>query len=357
MLKIQTIRKSIADNSVTDRRTLEYKLYTDKTVCQKFLKVWRYVLENTPEPMEILEEYPASVASLEALTEHLRQGCKQILEEYPHLPLPDNWKKPTYSNEDLNILHDGFVEVCRADLERAKQNGEIEDARLLHLLETINIGVHKIESKMLYEKTDQTPPYIQSLMYPEYDDLRHVEHHQPLTREEAQESYDVTYSQKNCLIIANQILGKSLEAISFDDDYKSLLDTEHASHFIPKTTIKTGMSMFVAKTYCECCGQPKPYHRTDTEMNNTVNQQMLDWCEKNNVAELGIDATDPYNKCGRMIIGEQTNSSSDDYAWFTQEDCTYTIDRIRFDTDIITVEFYKYKNDQWMIETNASRFE
>ena len=111
--------------------------------------------------------------------------------------------------------------------------------------------------------------------------------------------------------------------------------------------------MFIAKAYCERCGQLHPID----DVNDQQNKYMLDWCEKNNVAELGIDATDPYNKCGRMIIGEQTNSSSDDYAWFTQEDCTYTIDRIRFVTDIITVEFYKYKNDQWMIETNASRFE
>ena len=289
MLRIKTNKISIEDNSIIDHRTLVYKLYTDKTVCQKFLKVWRYVLENTPEPMEILEEYPASVASLETLNKNLRQGCEQVKEEYPHLPLPDNWKKSTYSQEDLNILHDGFVEVCKADLWRAKQENEIEDLRLLNLLETINIAVHKIESKMLYAKTNQTPPYIQSLSNFEFDDLRHVEHHQPLTREEAQESYDVTYSQKNCLIIANQILGKSLEAISMDDDYKSLLETEHESHFVPKTTIKTGMSMFIAKAYCECCGQLHPID----DVNDQQNKYMLDWCEKNNVA----DSLNPTHFC------------------------------------------------------------
>lgn len=351
MLKIRTKRVSLLDNT-TDYKILEYKLHTHKSVCTKFLQNWRVIQDNTQEPMELLEEYPASVLSLEALTEQLRQGCQQILEEYPHLPLPNNWQNTVYTNEDLNILHDGFVEVCRADIERAQQEGQEVDARLLHLLETINIGVHKVESRMLYEKTDQTPPYIQSLMYPDFDQIAQM----PLTRQEAEESYDVTYSLKNCLIIANQILGKSLEAISFDDDYKSLLDTEHASHFVPKTTIKTGMSMFIAKTYCECCGQSIPYHITDTEMNNTVNKQMLDWCEKNNVSALGIDPTDPYNKCGRMIIGEQSNTSIDDYKWFTDDNCTYSIERIRFDTEIITAEFYKSKDADWRIETNASRF-
>jgi len=347
MLRIKTSKRSAVDNSIIEDRTLEYKLYTGQSTCQKFLKVWRYILENTVEPMELFEEYPACIESLETLTQQLKQGCEQVIKKYPDLTVPENWKNTVFTNEDLNILHDGFVETIKQSLiKKAQVDNEEEDLKLLELLETIKFTIHKIEGKMLYAKNNQTPPYIQSLMYPLFDSDDTC--HQPLTKEDAEESYDVTFGQKNCLIIANQVLGRSLEAISFADDYKSLIDTEHGSSYVPKTSIKTGMTMFVTKTQ---------NLQNNEQKNKTVNQQMLDWCEKNNVAELGIDAKDPYNKCGRMIIGEQTNTLDDDYAWFTDEDCIYTIDRLRFDTAIITVEFYKHKNDQWMIETNASQFE
>lgn len=340
-LKIRTQKTKNGHNKY---RTTEYNLQVEKSVCQKLLKNWKRILyKHIEKPVDLLLEYPASTQSLTSLTESLRQGCKDVMEQYPHLPLPDNWQKPVYSNEDLNILHDGFVEVCREDIKQAEATGTQPDQHLLHLLEVINIGVHKIESKMLFDKTDQTPPYIQSIMCPEYDSFE-----EPLTPEEAQQFYDVTYSTKNSLIIANQILGKSLENCVMDNDYKSLTNTEHETHLVPKLSIKTGFSAFITKTHCDCCGQFVPYHLSDQELNDSVKQQMIDWCKINRVHELGIDVDDPYWKPGRMIIGSQSNVQPDDFAWFTEEDCVYTVDRFKFESTIITGEFY-YHEGKWLV--------
>lgn len=298
-----------------EKLSLEYELFTEYTVVQKWLKLWKHY-STVDTTFDINSECPTTINSLDYYHNEVFTRCERLVKEYG-VEIVDGWDKPPYTQEILNVIHDDFAEnVVIIDSN--------DDPEFKNILVELNHQIHTLEGAM---QGGGLHAYARSILKNPWRIEEDPEELQ-LLEESDQLNKQSGFIKRHCLFLSYASLGKELEMI-LNDDHIGLLER---NEMVAKTT--------VSPWFAFCIPEQDDIEFDADEENRIRIEWMREQAERYNIEQYGVDVNHWIHRPGRHIMGINNSGSQSDRQWFIKYGEKCSLNKIIFNTDIIktTVE-------------------